>query len=600
MKRFFSRLIPVVPVVTVLASMIFSHSCANTTQSPSGGQKDTIPPVITKIYPPMQACNVPVHGIQLVYTFNEYVTVKNGKNIFLSPPQIKSPKYKIKGKSVVVSFEEDLLPNTTYTLSMTDAVADNNEGNMFPGFTHVFSTGDTVDSLMLTGVVQDCNTLMPVKGATVLLYKDPADSAVYKQRPFAAVKTDDWGFFCLRNIKDTLYRLYAINDENNNNLYDPETENIAFADSLLRPTTVVNDTLPELAFFEMTDTLACLARKTEYELNLFREKPSKQLIVRSGRPSDRSAYIAFMAPNAHIDTMWVKGIPAKNLITQFNPLRDSLEIWLNDRRTMPDTLHVFVNYRKTDTLGVLSPFTEEVKLIGPNAGKTKAQRNSTKNLKHEDTICVFKLNAEPERVEQYGFELEFSYPLLYEAFDSVSFWALNPKQQRIEQKFTVEPDTLNLRCYTIRPEDSFLPGYEYYLKVPHRQFKDINGHLNDSLQVKVALPDDETLSSLTLDCTGVGNKYIVDLLNEKRDNVMRSFIISSDGSLKFPYLKKGLYCIRITEDKNMNSLVDTGDLLSHRQPEKVKFYKIKDSYLIDIPEKMEINQSIDFKELFGE
>ena len=69
------------------------------------------------------------------------LTVKDPKGIYLSLLSKKSPKYKMRGKTVIVYFEEDLLPNTTYTLDLTGAIADNNEGNMFPGFTTVFSTG---------------------------------------------------------------------------------------------------------------------------------------------------------------------------------------------------------------------------------------------------------------------------------------------------------------------------------------------------------------------------------------------------------------------------------------------------------------------------
>ena len=74
----------------------------------------------------------------------------------------------MRGKTVIVDFEEDLLPNTNiHPFDLTGAIADNNEGNMFPGFTTVFSTGDSIDSMYITGLVQDCNTLMPIKGATV-------------------------------------------------------------------------------------------------------------------------------------------------------------------------------------------------------------------------------------------------------------------------------------------------------------------------------------------------------------------------------------------------------------------------------------------------
>ena len=122
-----------------------------------------------------------------------------------------------------------------------------------------------------------------------MLYKDHADSAVFLHRPDAAVKTDEWGFFCLRNIQDTTYRLYAVMDENNNNKYDPETEKIAFLDSLIRPVMVVNDTLPEVQKYDMKDTASCLARKKEYELNLFKEVPSKQMIVNKERIGERTA-----------------------------------------------------------------------------------------------------------------------------------------------------------------------------------------------------------------------------------------------------------------------------------------------------------------------
>ena len=581
----------------ILGAMIFSHSCANTTTPPSGGPKDTIPPVITELFPMPGQINVPRHKTELKLTFNEYVTVKDPKSLFLSPPLEKAPKFKLKGKSVIVYFEDDLDSNKTYTLDVTNAIADNNEGNMYPGYTLVFSTGERIDSMVVTGIVQDCNTLNPLKGATVLMYKDHADSAVFLKRPDAAVKTDDWGFFCLRNIQDTVYRLYALIDENNNNIYDPETEKIAFVDTLIRPVVMVNDSLPELMKYEMEDTVNCLARKQEYELNIFREKPSKQMIVNKERIGERTAYITFMAPYAQIDSIWIKGVPADKLITQFNILQDSLEIWVNDPRPQPDTLHLNVKYMKTDTLGMLNSFVEEIKLTKPR--KNAAAKTPKKDIKKEDTTAVFTLTASPETVEQYGFVFEFKYPLVKEAFDSLEFRYLNPKQQEFKEKYTIEQDSLNLRKYVLKPAVEMLAGYEYFLKVPHRKFMDINGFYNDSSEVKVMLPTDDKLSTMSLVLSNVHNKYIIDLLNEKRDNVLRTYIVDKDATLLFPYLKAGKYSIRITEDLNRNGIVDTGNLLEHRQPEKVRFYKLQDgTFLIDIPEMTELEQAIDVEEMF--
>ena len=598
MKKIIPGILHAIAVSGILASIIFSPSCANTTTPPSGGPKDTIPPLITEIYPALGQINVPRSKTKLEIEFNEYVVVKDPKSLFLSPPLEKAAKFKIKGKSVIVYFENDLDSNKTYTLDVTNAIADNNEGNMFPGYTLVFSTGDRIDSMMVTGTVQDCNTLKPIKGATVLLYKDQADSAIFLKRPDAAIKTDEWGYFCMRNIQDTIYRMYAIIDDNNNNMYEAENERVAFIDTLIRPIVRVADTLPELKKYDMKDTLNCLARNSEYTLNIFREKPTKQLIVNKERVGERTAYITFMAPYAQVDSIWIKGVPREKLITQFNIMQDSLEIWVNDPQTQPDTLFLNVKYMKTDTLGMLNSFTEEIKLSKPKSlllpGKT-----AKKDIKKEDTTCVFTLEAKADLVEQYGFTMEFKYPVVEEAFDSLVFRSVNPRQQENIGKYTVEKDSLNLRKYTIRPVEKLQPGWEYFLKIPHRKFKDINGFYNDSTEVKVSLPSDDKLSSISLVLSNVKNKYIVDLLNEKRDKVIRSFIVDKDQTVLFPYLKTGKYSIRFTEDVNRNGIVDTGNLLEHKQPEKVLFYELADGLnLIEIPEMTELEQNIDVGEMF--
>ena len=593
MKRF----LPLIFLVGACLLPLFAPSCANTTQAPSGGKKDTIPPLIIDIKPLPGAVRVPTVKASLVFSFDEYFNIKNPGNIFLSPPLQHAPKTRVRGRDLIVTFEDTLAANTTYTLNFTDAIADANEGNMFPGYTYVFSTGERIDSMMMTGTVRDCNTLAPVKGATVLLYKDLADSAVLLHRPYAAVKTDDWGFFVLPFIQDTLYRIYAIKDANNNNIYEPETETVAFIDSLIRPVLVASDTVPEILKYDMLDTLRCQARRSEHELKLFREKPTKQYIVNKVRTSERSAYLTFMAPGAWIDSLWIRGFRADQVISQFNILQDSLELWINSRRAAPDTMRIYVNYRKTDSLGRLTPAQEIVKLpLLPD--KRTYSKPVRRNIKHEDTTCVYKFSASPETVEQNGFELEFRNPIIWAQFDSVKFVSINTRQRQTRAEFTVEQDSLNLRRYILRPKDKLLPGFEYSMKLPYRAFRDINGFWSDSTVVKVSLPKDETLSSLELDLTGVDRKLIVDLLGEKRDKVLRSYVIDRDGTLNFPYLKAGRYSIRITEDGNRNSIVDTGSLLEHRQPEKVVFLDFSGSEHLNIPASVELSQSVYVGALF--
>ena len=599
MKRL-RQYIPLVAVVlAIFGPLMFVHSCANTTQAPTGGKKDTIPPVIIDIKPYPGTTNVPVHGTKIYFEFNEYVTIKNAKNIVLSPPQQKPVKAKLHKRGVIITFEEDLDPETTYTISFVDAIADNNEGNMFPGYTYAFSTGDQIDSMMMTGTVQDCNNLKPMKGATVLLYKNHADSAIFLERPYAVTKTDDWGYFVLPFIKDTLYRLYALKDDAGNNIYDPDVDLVAFADSLVRPVMKAVDTIPEMLKYDMKDTLSCMERRSEHTLRVFREKPTKQFLKNKVRTGDYSAYVTFQAPNAWVDSIWVRGYRADQVISEFNILQDSLLIWLNGKKAAPDTMHVFVNYRKTDSLGLLKPEVEHLKLIEENKSKKPKSR---RDIKHEDTICVYKLTAVPETVEQNGFELSFALPIINEGFSKLGFRYLNPRQKEFTGEVSVERDSLDLRRYIIRPKDKLMPGYEYFLKMPAHTFQDVRGFWNDSTEVKVSLPKDESLSTLNTVMTGVDRKIIVDLLSEKRDKVLRSYIIDSDCTLKFPYLKEGKYSIRITDDGNRNSIVDTGSLLEHRQPERVCFVKFdsKDEEYLTIPPSSEVDQNIPVGELFND
>lgn len=593
----YKSLIPLLPASLILISVMFSHSCANTSGSPSGGPKDTIPPVLVGVNPLPGQLNVPTHNTALVFTFNEYVQCKDIKAISVSPPLEKPLKSKLKGKSVVLTSESDFEPNTTYTIDITGAIVDNNEGNKFPGYALTFSTGDQIDSMYITGIVQDCNTLLPVKGATVMLYKDQADSALFLHRPDAVGKTDDWGFFCLRNIQDTIFRLYAIEDKNNNNIFDPATERVAFADSLVQPVNKVGDNIYELYKFDMLDTLSCLKRKNEYELSLFMGLNSKQAIKNQGRIGERTAFVSFMSRDAQIDSIWFKGINNKRVLRQFNAEHDSLLLWINSQKKQADTLHLNVSYMKTDSTGALVKTLEKFKLVRDK--KEAAAKSSRRDIKHEDTIAVYKATGPGDTFEQYGITISFEYPVIKGNFDSLKYEVYNPRQKKVEAKYTWERDSLDMRTVHVKHSGQIQQGFEYVLTVPHRMFRDVNGFYNDSTVVKVKLPDDDKLSKITLNLSGISSRYLVDLLNEKRDKVLRNYVIEHNCSLDFPYLKEGKYCIRIIEDRNRNGRVDTGDLLGHRQPERAKFYKLSDGkFLIDVPPSSEMSQDIDIATLF--
>lgn len=589
---------------TVLLLALYSlhtSSCANTKAAPSGGPKDSLAPIVVSVVPDSNAIYVPRTKTKVTITFNEYVQLKDAaKNILLSPPQKKKPVTKIKGKSIVVTFPEDMDSNKTYSINFGSAIADNNEGNVLENFVYSFSTGQAIDSMMISGTVVNYATLLPIGDLTIALYANPKDSSVFNSLPDAVTKNDKWGYFTVRNLKSVPYAVYAFKDENGNNKYDPGNEQIAFLDSLYTPQNVMRKGMPQLASYNMKDTLACLMRPCEIDLYLFKEKPTNQYISNSGRPTQRGAFVKFNAPDAQIDSFSIRGIRHDKLIQQFNKTFDSLSFWINEGGRMQDTLFLGIKYQKTDSTGKLVPTVENLKLVAPVVKKEKKNKKNPNEKTERKDLLKFNLAAAPDKVEQDGYIFEFSEPLVKSNFDTIIFTTSTPKKIVSQQKFTVKQDSTDIRRYILRPTEPFKIGNDYEMIIPKATFRDINGFTNDSTYNKLSLPTDDKLNSLTLEMINVDTRYIVEVVDEKREKVFRSYIISDDVTLPFPYLQKGKYSIRIMEDKNNNGLLDAGDILKKRQPEKVRLYRLADGKdIIELKERTDIEQTIDVKALFG-
>ncbi len=223
--------------------------------SPGGGWYDETPPVLLKSDPGEGATGVNKKKITL--RFDENVKLDNAsEKLTVSPPQIKSPTVMSNAKTVTIELQDTLIPNTTYTIDLGDAVQDNNEGNPLEGLSLTFSTGDHIDTMKVSGVVLNAEDLEPITGAYVGIYKvyddgrlvqgdslHGADSiialypdSVFMLRPFErAGKTDAYGRFTISGVAPGRYRAYAILDGNTNYMYDVSTENVAFLDSLVIP-----------------------------------------------------------------------------------------------------------------------------------------------------------------------------------------------------------------------------------------------------------------------------------------------------------------------------------------------------------------------------
>lgn len=592
----------ILTLVLAVAYCLHTSSCASTKGAPTGGPKDTIPPVVVKVVPQMNSTGIPLTKGNVVIFFNEYVQIKDAsKNIFLSPPQKKAVKTKIKGKSIVVEFQEPLDSNTTYSINFGGSIVDNNEGNPLNGFSYAFSTGNSVDSLLYSGKVVNAETLFPVTGATVALYENPKDSSVITTLPVAIARTDEWGYFTIKNLKPVEYTIYAFSDDNNNYKYDQGAESIAFTDSTITPVTVMNPELPQLKYIDAKDTAALMARPSEIELALFKEKSNNQFIRDYKRYSKRGAYIKFNSTDVQIDSFSIAGIKDEQLIKQFNIVKDSLTFWINEPGKLNDTLVLSIKYHKTDTAGILTPTVEKLKLTAPFEKKNDRRGGSSGQTdKKRKDLLEFDILSDNKMVEQNGIVLSFKEPLVVMDNDSIRFKMTNAKQIVTDVKFDIKQDSIEINKYIIRPDIQFVKGNDYTITFPEGVFRDINGFTNDSTQTNITLPNNDNMSSITFELSNVNARYIVELINEARNKVYRKYIITEDSELIFPYLDKGNYCLRITEDKNNNGLLDTGDLLAKKQPEKVLLYTLENGKeVIELNEKTDLVQSVDIARMFG-
>ncbi len=582
-------------IASLAAAVAVSHSCANTTTPPGGGPKDTLPPVLLEIVPAQRTTGFPRTGGTLTLTYDEYTVIKTATDIFLSPPVKKKPQTKIKGKSIIISFQDTLAENTTYTLDFGQAIADNNEGNPAPRFVYTFSTGSEIDSMYITGSILDCSTLQPEKRLFVGAYRNMNDSACFLAPPDAATFADEWGFFTLRNIKPVEYRIVAFTDADNDFIYNPDGDKVAFLDSVITPSQVVNDSIFELKPFDIKDTLKCRAREPMYRMLLFSSLQSVQYLQNAGRLSDRMGYLKFSSTNVDIRRMKFYSIDSSDVIVQYNPARDSLNFWIKSKYGVGDSLLLELNYMKTDSTGILAP-ADTMLSMGLPIDSVIVAKNE-KMMK--DTVFAFKMSASPEMVEQEGIRLESEMPVIAMTLDSIGFTETNPKNQTSDAKIVFTRDTADLRRFIIYPETPFRKGYTYELTIPQGTFTDLYGKPNKAETAKITLPQSDELSTITLFLSGVESRYIVELTDDRQSNSFRKYYVDRDSALVFPYLKAGKYSIRFTQDLNSNGIFDMGNLLERRQPERVLLFEARPGLnVFNIPERSEIEQDIDVKGMF--
>ncbi len=545
-------------VPALLAMALLMGRCANPV-SPAGGPKDETPPGFVRSEPPQLTRNFSAPKVRIY--FDEFVQFSNvNQQVIISPPMKERPTFKLKGKSVVIEFNEELLDSTTYNIFFGNAIVDLAENNPATNFQYVFSTGNILDSMTFRGNVRDAFTLEPLPDLNVMLYLDnndtlPFDSLPYHVRPYYYTKTTESGDFQFNNLRDEDFKLLVLEDGNTNMLFDQVTERIAFLDSLIHPYYLAPPLPPDTVMVD--DSLVIVPPPMQYEpdpvaLFLFQEQDSLQRFIKASLVKEGKVMFVFKEPTLQpaIRALEMDGEPGSWAMTEVLANRDTINVWF--MREVPDTLHFVVS----DNQEVLD--TVEVVTVPKAAG-----RRERRSKEEEPTTLNVKFGKKPEL--NMPLRLLFNYPATHRDLEGSLL---------VENDDTLAPsfrfrDSLRL-VGEIHHE--WLESANYRLLIPDSVFFGPYGQSHDTLKTTFktkALSDYGNLI-LKVKVPDTGSNYILQLMNG--DKIAQQVPVTGDGEVAFRYLLPGNVRIKVIYDANGNGKWDTGHYILGIQPEKVSFF----------------------------
>ena len=209
----------------ILGSLVLITSCANIV-APTGGDKDIFPPILLSIDEKKESGNIKT----LYFEFDEFIVLNNWEeNFYISPPIKKRVLKNVNGKTLQLIIDDTLVENTTYNLSLSSCIKDLNEGNILDTLNYAFSNTNQIDTLSISGQLQDAYILKKIENAWIMLYETSRiNTSVFQEAPNYVAKTDQHGIFNFPNLKAKKYQIVALTGFD---LVYNEDEQIAFLDN---------------------------------------------------------------------------------------------------------------------------------------------------------------------------------------------------------------------------------------------------------------------------------------------------------------------------------------------------------------------------------
>lgn len=558
------------------------YGCANRV-APDGGPYDVTPPKLVSARPENKSRNI--DRKRIVLTFDEYIQVKDiTTKVIISPPQLQQPKILAVGKKVTVELEDDLLPNTTYTVDFTDAIVDNNEGNPLENFSYAFSTGEEIDTMEISGKVLRMRDLEPMQGLLVGIHPDTAGWNAFTDTTLLRMsRTGDRAQFVMRNIKDGTYRLYALKENDGNYRHDMATDGVAFLDSLITTSAVASTRQDTTWVDSLTiDTIKTVAytRYLPDDLLLlyYEPAPARRYISKRERPDSMQLKLTFNAiPQGGIEVTPIglqDSLPQEVTTTppvyDLNHEKSEVQVFFTDPK-WKEINQFTISYLSVDSLNLPTTVSDTVKLNLPKPAKKEKEKEKDEQAEEQQK----KESKLTVRIEHKGDGGINDSILFYSSLpiDSTAFGAFELFNANDSILQPVAIDSIWLlpgRTTTgmLRANLKYETSYELY--VDSAKFTDIYGHhlIETAVDAFKTKPKEE-FAQLTIEIAGVDGPYIGELLTTD-DKPIRT-IITDSPKIQFRDLKPQKYAFRLIIDRNANSQWDTGNYQDSIQPEQVYY-----------------------------
>ena len=538
----------------LLLVAFLAQRCANAV-APTGGPKDTTPPVVVAAVPENQSTHF--IGKKIEITFDEFITLENAnQNVMISPPLKEKLDIKLKNKTVVVKFKENLVPNTTYTINFGSAIKDLHEGNPFKDYVYSFSTGDHIDTLSITGKVVDAETMKPIENAYVGLYaadRDNLDSLPMTTAPNYISKTDKEGQFSLNGLADKSYRVFALKDANANLYFDLANEASAFHDMLVSPSDSTLKPITLRMFTEVDSTQVLLEKKLIEEglLRFVFRHPAKDAVI--------------MTPEMLPDTF--------NLVTTHSAAYDT--VWWYFTPNVKDSLWVQVKY---DTV-INDSSRYSLKFKDKKGRNKKTEPLKVKNnligrgaLVHDDTLT-----------------LTFSEPIVrYAMRDSAVF-----KCDTLVFYDTLAFEPADEQGMKYRLVNPVADDVSYHIEIPDSVFFGIRNRTNEAIKLDFHVVNDDEYGNIYITVMPPkGMKQVVVQLTNESGKVVKEQVITKNSEVMFDYLMPAKYKLRAILDADGNGKWSTGNYHRHTLPETIIDYidvlDLKAGWDIDLSDPWEL------------